>query len=282
MLRPADAGRSIRPPRRGLSIRVLGRLEVRADGGAIVVDTRKAFAILVLAAIERRALARDELAAMFWPEADDESARGALRRTLSTLRAGLSDRWFHVDRGWVELSPVGVWVDAWAVDQLAGSADIAALSVAADLHRGDFLAGFSLRDSPGFDDWTASRAEARRRTLSDLLDRLGRRQEVEGDFAGAIASAVRRLALDRLDEAGHRRLMELLARAGDRSAAIRQYQLCVTVLERELGVAPLDETTGLYQLIRAGRLGSARPSMAPVSGGAGPDLEPEIWKLVRR
>jgi len=264
MLRPADAGRSVGPPRRGLSIRVLGPLEVRADGGAVVVDTRKALAILVLAAIEKRALARDELAAMFWPEADDESARGALRRTLSTLRAGLSDRWIHVDRARVELPAVGVWVDAWAVDELAGSNDIGALSVATNLHRGDFLAGFSLRDSPGFDDWTASRAEARRRILSDLLDRLGQGREIEGDFAGATAAAARRLELDRLDEAGHRRLMELLARAGDRSAAMRQYQLCASVLERELGVAPLEETTGLYELIRDGRLGAARALVAPV------------------
>ena len=44
--------------------------------------------IVALVAAERRPFARDELAAMFWPEADDEAARGSLRRTLSTLADG--------------------------------------------------------------------------------------------------------------------------------------------------------------------------------------------------
>ena len=69
-----------------LSIRLLGPLEVAVSGVPVVVDTRKALAIVALLAAEGRPFARDELAAMFWPEADDEAARGALRRTLSALR----------------------------------------------------------------------------------------------------------------------------------------------------------------------------------------------------
>ena len=71
---------------RSLTIRLLGPLEVAVAGRPIVVDTRKALAIVALVAGEGRPFARDELAAMFWPEADDEAARGALRRTLSSLR----------------------------------------------------------------------------------------------------------------------------------------------------------------------------------------------------
>ena len=66
-------------------------------------------------------------------------------------------------------------------------------------------------------------------------------------------AAGRRVDLDPLDEAAHRRLMALLARTGDRAAAIRQYRACVATLERELGVAPLAETTELYEAIRDGR-----------------------------
>src|SRR3989304_4329432 len=84
------------PP--GLEIRVLGPLEVLVDGAPLVGDTRKALATLVLLGGERRAFARDELAALLWPEADDESARGALRRTLSVLRAALGDRWLRGGR----------------------------------------------------------------------------------------------------------------------------------------------------------------------------------------
>lgn len=240
-------------PPRGLSIRVLGPLEVHADGQPVVVDTRKALAILAVAAVEARPMARDELAVMFWPEADDESARGALRRTLSTLRAALDDRWLQVDRNRIELLSDDVWVDARVADEHAAGGSADGLAAAAALHRGDFMAGFGLRDSPSFDDWLATRSEERRRSLADLLDRLDRTREAAGNLSGATVAAARRLELDALDEAGQRRMMELLALAGDRAGAIRQYRQCVAVLERELGVGPLEQTTALYEAIREGR-----------------------------
>src|SRR5580765_4816576 len=87
-------------PRRAalLSIRLLGPLEVAVAGRPIVVDTRKALAIVALMAAEGRPFARDELAAMFWPEAGDDAARGALRRTLSALRTAIGPAGFEIGR----------------------------------------------------------------------------------------------------------------------------------------------------------------------------------------
>src|SRR5258708_10781799 len=56
--------------------------------------------------------------------------------------------------------------------------------------------------------------------------------------------------LDRLHEAAHRLLMQLYVWSGQRGAALHQYRECVEVLERELGVAPLEATTRLYQAIK--------------------------------
>ena len=141
--------------------------------------------------------------------------------------------------------------------------------LAADLARGPFLAGFGLRDSPGWDDWRAAREAALDRAVGDVLDRLAEAMSAAGDHAGAAAMAARRVERDPLDEAAHRRLMLSLAQAGDRAAAIRQYRACVAVLERELGVPPLDETTALYEAIRDGRIATvesplqAAPAPAP-------------------
>ena len=104
----------------GLAIRVLGPLEVTVGRSPLVVDTRKALAILALLAVERRPFARDELAALLWPESDDESARGALRRTLSVLRAALDDRWVRVGRSTVALDTDGTWVDLALVEEASG------------------------------------------------------------------------------------------------------------------------------------------------------------------
>ena len=237
----------------GLAIRVLGPLEVSVDGAPIVVDTRKALAILALLASERRPFAREEVAALLWPDAGDESARGALRRTLSVLRAALGDRWLRVDRSTIDLDHTATFVDLQLVEGAAASSDADVLRAAADAARGPFLAGFSLRDSADFDDWRATRAVAVDRTVAAVLDRLATVAESDGDVATALGAAVRRVDLDQLDEGAHRRLMAMLARSGDRGGAIRQYRTCVAVLERELGVAPLAETTELYGAIRDAR-----------------------------
>src|SRR5262245_13845060 len=182
----------------GLAIRVLGPLEVTVDGAPLVVDTRKALAILALLAVERRPFAREELAALLWPDADDESARGALRRTLSVLRAALGDRWLRGDRATVALDEPGVVVDLWRGGD-AEAADLETLRAAGDAARGPFLAGFSLRDSPDFDDWRATRTTAVERTVATLLDRLVAAAETAGDIGGAIDAAARRVDLDPLD-----------------------------------------------------------------------------------
>ncbi len=252
----------------GLEIRVLGPVDIRVDGAPLVVDTRKAVAILVLLGVEGRPYARDELAAMLWPESDDESARGALRRTLSVLRAALGTRWVTADRSAVALDDDRVRVDLAELEAAAASGDHASLRRAASLARGPFLAGFSLRDSPDFDDWRATRAVAVERLVGDVLERLATTAEAAGDASGAIAAASRRLDLDPLDEPARRQLMAMLARAGDRAGAIRQYRAGVAVLERELGVAPLAETTDLYEAIRDAQLTSGGGERRPVGHAA--------------
>jgi DNA-binding SARP family transcriptional activator len=257
------------PPR--LDIRLLGPPEILVDGVPLVVDTRKAVAILALLGAERRAFARDELAALLWPDADDSAAHGALRRTLSALRTATGGESVVVDRARVGLAAEGVRVDLAELERLAGSDSRRSLAAAADLARGPFLAGFNLRDSADFDDWRAGRAVAVERTLMGVLDRLATANQAAGDLPGAIAAASRRLDLDPLDEAGHVRLMDLFAWSGDRAGALRQYRLCVATLARELGVAPLASTTARYEAIRdADEL--AEPPMA-VTGRPRPDAQ---------
>jgi DNA-binding SARP family transcriptional activator len=256
-----------------LEIRVLGPLEVLVDGAPIRVDTRKALAILALLAVEGRPFARDELAAMCWPDSDDESARGALRRTLSVLRSALGGRWLRVDRSTVALVPADdVTVDLGVLDAGLAAApagtDVDGLAAAASVARGPFLAGFSLRDSPDFDDWRATRATTVERRVVELLDRLGAAAETAGNLPLAADTASRLVELDPLDEPARRRLMAVLARAGDRAGAIREYRATVAVLERELGVAPLAETTALYDAIRDGTLATDRRA-GPHAGSAG-------------
>ena len=86
----------------------------------------------------------------------------------------------RADRSAVALDDDGVRVDLAELEAAAASGDHAPRR-AASLARGPFLAGFSLRDSPDFDDWRATRAVAVERLLGDMLERLARTAEAAGD-----------------------------------------------------------------------------------------------------
>jgi DNA-binding SARP family transcriptional activator len=254
-----------------LHVRLLGPLEVSVAGRPVVVDTRKALAIVALLAAEARPFARDELAAMFWPEADDDAARGALRRTLSALRAGVDDAALRIDRARVVLDPAGVWVDLIDLQRLLASGRGKDLEAAAALARGPFLAGFALRDSPAFDDWQAARAVRVEQIVGDLFERLAAVRLAHGDLAGAVEASRRRVEIDPLDEDGQRRLIEVLARTGDRGGAIEQYRSLVALFDRETAASsrpPGSAATGRRPARHRWR--SGLPSAHPVPGRTEP------------
>ena len=59
---------------------------------------------------------------------------------------------------------------------------LVSLTDAVNLYRDDFLTGFSLPDSPTFDDWQLFLAESLRRDLTDALERLIRGHAGQGEF----------------------------------------------------------------------------------------------------
>src|SRR5207249_6025748 len=136
------------------------------DGAPIEVDTRKAVALVAYLAVTARRRRRDSLAVLLWPDQDQAHARGALRRTISVLRKALGGGWLRAEREDVSLDRDAMWFDVERFRELMAEgarhghgADevcprcVPILEEAVSLHRGDFMEGFSLRDSEDFDDW---------------------------------------------------------------------------------------------------------------------------------
>src|SRR5258708_3657422 len=247
-----------------LALFLMGPPRIERDGIVLNVDTRKATALFAYLAVTKRPQSRDALAALLWPEYDQAHARATLRRTLSTLNKALSGNWLHIDRETVAIDATAhMWLDvddfyshleeckrhSHAAAEVC-SACLDPLAGAVSLYRDDFLAGFGLRDSPNFDDWQFFQADTMRRDLFNALERLVRGHSILLDYTSAIAYARRWLALDRLHEPTYRYLMQLYAWSGQRAAALHQYRECVQVLQKELGVTPLEATTQLYQAIK--------------------------------
>ena len=249
-----------------LRVNLLGAPRAVAGRRTIVTDTRKATALLAYLAVSGQPQRRAVLAALLWPEADEQRARGALRRTLSVLRSALGDRWLLAEGETIDLERPSVRVD---VLDFRRALREGRLEDAVALYVGDFLAGFSLRDSPAFDEWQAAEAESLRAAYADALSGLAAGAERTGHLAAAIGHARRRLALDPLHEPAHRELMRLYAASGDRAAALRQYHEAARLLDRELGVAPVAETRALHDALEAGTLRDEQPAEVRTAAAVG-------------
>ncbi|HEY3227848.1 MAG TPA: tetratricopeptide repeat protein [Roseiflexaceae bacterium] len=158
----------------------------------------------------------------------------------------------------------------------------AALHQAANLVHGPFLDGFSLPDNPEFEAWAAQERQAWERRVLDTLAALIEHHAARGAYDDAIRAAQRYLAIDDLAEEIHRQLITLYAAAGDRSAALRQYERCSAMLERELGVSPLPETHAVYMAVRDGRSPlqppqEAAPARLASSIQSAETLLPDVW-----
>jgi DNA-binding SARP family transcriptional activator len=258
-----------------LALFLLGPPGIEREGIPITVDTRKAIALITYLAITRQRHSRDALATLLWPEYDQTNARGALRRTLSTLNKALAGDWLEIERESIGISiKSNLWLDVDNFNSLLAdcrthghppgelcTACVNPLTEAAGLYHDHFMAGFSLRDSPNFDDWQFYQADGLRRDLAATLERLAYGYGAMADFKLATGYGRRWLALDRLHEPAHRLLMQLYAWAGQRNAALHQYRECVQILEQELGVAPLEATTHLYLAIKENQLPSLPPPL---------------------
>lgn len=260
-----------------LRITLFGPPRIELDGSVVTVGRRKAVALLAFLAMSGQAQSRDTIATLFWPDYDQQQARAALRRDLAALNQCLPGAWLESNRELIRLKSAAadtsnaqqasngsLWLDVDQFRQTLArcqshdhSADevceacLVSLTEAVKLYQGDFLAGFSLRDSPAFDDWRLFQSESLRRDLAGALERLTRGYGNQGQLEPAIAYARQWLALDSLDEAAHRRLMHLYLRAGQPAAALRQYDECMRLLAVELGASPTTETESLYQAIKA-------------------------------
>ncbi len=254
---------------RTLALFYLGPPRVERDGVSIELRLAKATALLAYLTVTSQPQSRDALAALLWPESDTHHARTSLRSILLEINNTLGRDWLDTDRTTVrrdQHADIGVDV-AQFLSTLSACRNhghlendvcplcIPLLSKAVDLYYGDFMAGFSLRDSPAFDEWQFFQTERLRSAQANALARLVRVYSADGrqTLDLAIGDARRWVAHDPVSESAHRQLMQLYLRSGRRTEALRQYQTCVQILQQELGIGPSEPTLALAHHIQLGQ-----------------------------
>jgi pimeloyl-ACP methyl ester carboxylesterase/DNA-binding SARP family transcriptional activator len=190
---------------------------LRGDDPLPLPASRKARALLAYLVLTGREHTRDRLCALLWPDVEDP--RGALRWALSRLRPLVccdGRERLVATREAIRFDGGGVDVDALVLPRLltrdaTGASTSALLEVAAALD-GPLLDGLDLPDAPDFHGWCIAERERFRRLEREVLDLLVER--LRADPERALPYAERRMRLDRHDDAGHARLITLLAAAG--------------------------------------------------------------------
>lgn len=242
-----------------LRLRLFGPPDITINDISLVEQmSSKAQAILYYLAATGEPQRRTTLASLLWGDVPEAAARANLRRALLDLRASVAD-YLLIERNSVAFRPgsrywIGVVEFKARVDQTSAKIDPRQFQAALELYRGDFLAGFYARGAPDFESWAAAERERLRELVIQALYTLADQHTKQGELAQGIAAIRRVLALEPWREEAHRHLMLLLARSGQRSAALAQFETCRQILDEELGVEPGAETVELYERIRAGKI----------------------------
>ncbi|HSD85445.1 MAG TPA: BTAD domain-containing putative transcriptional regulator, partial [Anaerolineae bacterium] len=283
-----------------LKLRLFGTFDARAAGESLSFRSDKIRALLAYLAVEaNRPHLRTSLATLLWSERVDQEALANLRVSLTRLRETLAA--LNTDPPLLSITPKTVQlnlspadiehIDVLAFDELLAACETHAhpdlvqcpaclprLASAVELYAGDFLAGFTLSDSPAFDEWRLWQETTRHHKVLAALATLIAHHAARRDEARVQHYARRQIALEPWREEGHRHLMMALARSGQTSAALKQYEACRRILQEEVGVEPSTDLQALADQIRAGNFVSEiAPLAEAMRGNLPPGNLPRQW-----
>lgn len=249
-------------PMARLDLSFLGTFHILRDGQALThFRANNNRGVLAYLALNRhRPVAREVLAALFWPDESDATAHNNLRQAIYQLRQLLGDTanegapYLNITRQTAQFNPDSDYT--LDVSRFLAAIETRDLDTAAALYQGELLPGFTC-DSLAFEEWLRLERERLHQLALEAMfeaaqDHLAANRP---DKAGALAR--RQLALEPWREPAHRQLMQGTALAGDRAGALAQFDAARAVLWQELGVAPAAATVTLLEEIKAGRYGPA-------------------------
>ncbi|HEV7684651.1 MAG TPA: bacterial transcriptional activator domain-containing protein [Pyrinomonadaceae bacterium] len=266
-----------------LKFQLFGKFSVQRDTQSLKgLDAGKDQELLSYLLVRRdRCHQREALASLLWGDTSTERSKKYLRQSLWHVHTALQDGVVDdppaltVGHDWIQLNmqsgfslDIELFERASATVQGIPGRELDAGSVqmlkeAAALYKGDLLEGW-------YQDWCLFERERLQNLYLLMLDKLLAYSERHREYEAGQGYGSIILSYDRARERTHRQLMLLKYRAGDRTAALRQYERCVRALAEELDVAPQKHTTELYDQIRADRLDGSRidttGSDVPVSG----------------
>jgi predicted ATPase/DNA-binding SARP family transcriptional activator/Tfp pilus assembly protein PilF len=225
------AGSSLGTVKTAWLLHSLGPPELRGQGKAYRLGTRKALALLAYLAVQRRPVSRSELDVLLWPGQDAKRARRSLRDELSRLKAILGD--VVVTEGdVVTLDFASLELDLWHFEKAVSDKDY---QRAAELYRGTLLEGLFVKEAEPFETWLEQERESLKESYLQALQHLAEEAQTLDDYARALRYFKKAISTDPLAEKFYHPAIRLAALAGDRTEALKLFDAYKNVCD-ELGV----------------------------------------------
>jgi DNA-binding SARP family transcriptional activator len=240
-----------------LEIRLFGQIAIQQDGESLSGLSSKATEVLCYLLLQReRGHAREALASLLWPDSPDQLAKKYLRQAIWRLQSKLASRDLLImQAGWIRINPeAGLRLDVAEFEHayyfhrdIPGleltARQVQALEAAVVLYRGDLI-------EPWYQDWCVYERDRLQLIYLAMLEQLMAHCEARRYYARGVAYGQRILRYDPARECTHRILMRLYYQAGDRTAALRQYERCAVAMAQRFNVHPSHETVALFRQVR--------------------------------
>ncbi|CAM3786497.1 BTAD domain-containing putative transcriptional regulator [Aeromicrobium ponti] len=208
----------------------------------------------------QKLIPKEEIFQLLWPEQDEKSsardfkvALNALNNVLEPNRKARETSFFIIREGSAYgLNPIAVldldshsfeqWITS-GLEETYKEKAVHYLENGLSLYKGDYL------PERKYDDWCMSEREKMSVYFIRGAEKLAQFYVRAENYDKAIHLCSRILEKDRTWEEAYRLTMYCYYRKNNRPQAIKWYKKCCDILEKELGVAPLEPTRHMYEMI---------------------------------
>lgn len=210
---------------------------------------------------QRRGLHKEQIIDRIWSDVDSKAGQQSfkvalhgLNKVLEPERKSRSESKFIIRQGLTyQLNLEEIWIDVAAIDQFIALGNQAILDnpklaqrafrEAIALYQGIYL------PNRLYEDWSSEERERIQLLILGAFINLSEMLTKENPLE-SVRLAQQALQIDPTWEDAYRIQMQAYLEKGNRPMALKTYQQCTRILEKEFGIEPLPETQNLYKKIR--------------------------------
>ena len=234
-----------------LHIRALGKMQLRVNKRLVTsseFQTQTARDLFYLLLAHPEGLSKEEIGAIFWPDASPRDIKLRLKNTVYRLRHAIGKNVILLDQDNYRFNSTLDYeydVESFLKENALGLKardllqKLAHFREAAKLYKGPFLPEIT-------ETWVHSVRESLQQICINILLETAEIYLDMGNFPLALEYCQRALAVDDCLELAYRLSFRIYAAMGDRASVVRQYSRCCEVLSREVHAEPSQQTQSLY------------------------------------